>query len=660
MSLQGERLPAPQLLYEVESRIGELRFFSDQGKEALAHTAPGELSIEEFEPRHMLYVAGLRILAEERRRARAGTAADDEAVRRHAEQASDIRGELMLLDPGLETTAVRGLRQALHEFHSPSEQAPRTYRKRKKPGILPPDVMPVSAVDRMLNTGQGSTLIALRYHGVEPAARLKLPGPAKTEVCVDWQFISRLAESRGLRDPDLVVNWTRLPQGPRDTDEERIEYARELQQKYVQPYKLSNIEGLTTTEAPNKKATPVARPYHISQSTLARLMGGGFHFIESYCTRNDVRARFLQRPDGFGFANYLYIEEAAVIWLAHSEAPPAEDGYTSVISVAHEAGIQLRDVIYKNMTDTERAQVTPMRARKPAGRTLDHVPDALAERLVGKLAAVNLPPHLLPVTVLDKIIPLTYSGIVIRLKKLPQHAPTHLRLIGDRLPHNCYDWQALRHLAMQSNDETLIALDWNRLPRGPYETDEERIEYAREIQAQIVPAGMLNPALARRPFVSAIPENPEGQRVLPIRDITGQTPEAAAPPENFPEAEWRTLAQIATILRAQTGDVNRQLLRSPPTREQQRIDLGETKPHFRPDKIAEIAQLLIAERMRRMRSVQMGTLQISLLVGRHPQEVATRIGQAQIHGIVVEGHLTNYNDDALDQALALFGVRIRD
>jgi hypothetical protein len=62
-----------------------------------------------------------------------------------------------------------------------------------------------------------------------------------------------------------------------------------------------------------------------------------------------------------------------------------------------------------------------------------------------------------------------------------------LRLTGSRRVLNCRPWKLLRemeqHFGLPADADRIL---WDRMPRGPFETDPERIEYAREWQRRLL------------------------------------------------------------------------------------------------------------------------------------------------------------------------------
>ena len=392
MPAEVPQLRKPELLSQVEQRIG-LDFFADPQLETMAHEAPASLPWDEVVPRIPLYTAGVRVLALEHRAERTQTT-DPSLAARVREQVADVRGGLMLLDRGLQTPAVSGLRRAIQHMQWVSTADGKDRHRRKPADVLRPDVMPVAAVDGMLNLSRGGTLVSLRYHQLEPAARLKLPGTGRGEVCVNWPFVASLAARHGMRDPEQQIDWDRLPQGPEDTDPERVAYARQIQKKYVDEHKLRNVPDIEPDPpTPEQLNAGIAQPYHISQSVLSKIMGGGYHFAAEYCAEHNISFRYLRRL-GFGYAHYLALEDAARVWDAYTQIPQADENYVTVIDVARAAGFGQPKNVLGHLLPAEQGAVVPMRARRPAGRILDHLPVAVATRLKHAETPITLPPHL--------------------------------------------------------------------------------------------------------------------------------------------------------------------------------------------------------------------------------------------------------------------------
>jgi hypothetical protein len=159
---------------------------------------------------------------------------------------------------------------------------------------------------------------------------------------------------------------------------------------------------------------------------------------------------------------------------------------------------------------------------------------------------------------------------------------------------------------------------------------------------------------------AAIPDVSEVETLVAapeVREIP-ETPEVSEPQP----PEWRTYANLANILRVPLGELTGRIRVERPKAHQiesRPTANGDYKPHVHPEVAAQAAYAILQQRHERMPSVQFTTLQIALLVGQHPSDVAQRIQQAQIartNLTVSEG--ASYGRGELDQVLNLFGINL--
>jgi hypothetical protein len=497
MAGPGDELRRPQFLAQVEDLVG-LPFFSDPAQERIARLNPNQL--EAASPgsaysRIPAYVAGLRLLHNVRAdygQAR-GTVPElnetqqDEMRRKYARAIGAIRGELMVLDPGLETPEVRELRLVLHDYREQHPPETFTIPKRPPADILPAQLLPATDVNTLVAMSQGGVLQALRYHGLS-AAKLKLPGGAPPQICVDWDFVRSLAGRHGLR-PEIAeeIDLTKLPLGPDDTHPDRLAYARQVQARIMDPDKLRNVPELEGVLPPAVKPQ-VARPYHISRKTLDTLLGGGYHFIDAYCKDHRIELVSMQRQGGHGAGNakYMTIEEAAAIWGAYEAIPRATESDVTVINASREAGVDKKWFLAE-LTEAEEAAMKDMRASSPAGRVLAHLPRAVAQQIIERIKTRPLPPHLVPLARLSKRYPVTEGGMHRRGYDMQLHVE-RVRLTGSAHGVSCISWQDMRTMeeARGKLRPGSIDIDFDMLPVGPDDLDPARIAYARRIQSQYV------------------------------------------------------------------------------------------------------------------------------------------------------------------------------
>ena len=505
--LEGESRPhekAPRYLDEAEALIG-LPFFGDKKEAVFARTTPSAIEPVRFESRMDLYVTAMRIAVQAchalypdrpprgpqvwERVAEANRAIHH----RFANEICSLRGELMLLDPALkpeyvvefEEVVTRAL--ASHR-HIDSEPTPKPRdRGLSSVGVLPPYLIPVSVLDKAIDSSSGNAWQALQYRGAI-TRKMKLPGQAPAENLVMWADVAGLEATHGARPGAVQIDYERLPTGPADDDPEKIAYAREIQQHLVPHHKLSNIPELEGRIHPWSAGT--ARPYHISRNTLKEIFGGGYHFIDNYCTERGFSLAYLNRPDKFGRGEYLILEQAAEIWRDYSAIPPATEDDITLIEVIRRSDTVFRKMSEYTMSADERAQIEVKRALKPKGRVLEHVPAKLGLELMLRLRAVPLPPSLLPAGALAKRFDVGYTAIMHHLEGTVIEA-TKLRPLGSAKRQSCYDWPTIRYLE-EVYGPPLDEIDYSRLPRHQDDLDFERVAYAQTVQRRY-----LSPAIAK-------------------------------------------------------------------------------------------------------------------------------------------------------------------
>jgi hypothetical protein len=467
MSEQAVELRPPQFLDHVEELV-HLPFFSDNEQALTARTDPNLLPPDVILPRVPLYIAGLRLLAGQR----SGRAANE------ARAIKSIRGGLMVLDHGLRTPEVQELWAAL-EGMEPSEPAPYPIPTESKGyDPLPPWQLPAESVNSIVHITRGGVLGSLKHWGIV-ADKRKL-GPHPPEVCVDWGTIRDLAGRRGCQE-GIEIDWDKLPTGPRDKDPERIDYARELQLRFVSHRKLRGTPELQPF-LPAPVRLPIAQPYHISRGMLRELMGGGFHFVDAYCKLHGMGFIELRRPPsrGAGSGHYMLLEEAAEIWHAYKSIPEATEADRTIISAAKEAEVDKKTFV-ERLTAFEVATIRTLRALNPKGRAIAHMPGVLAAAAIERVRKRTLPPYLLPMQAFERHIRVGYSMINKYLKASP-HEPTELPLsTGHKV--SCFDWGVLRELEERfGRRDDAIVLDWDLLPAGPEDLGREKIKLARYVQ----------------------------------------------------------------------------------------------------------------------------------------------------------------------------------
>ncbi len=488
-------MPAPREVYSTTVLLGtveklvELPFFSDGAQERAAHTDPTGLSPELRDARIPSYIAGLRIIAKSNRIV-LGQSNPEQLARVRYEYAGDIgdiRGELMTLDPGLETEEVRSLRDALaaSQDKTSHSEGRRRRRNRKEPDALPPHLITMQGIDLFMGEGRSNVSLLQARHKTEPEARLKLPGSGPEECCFSWRDMQKLLhEPRSKSNQSrLYIDFDRLPSGPEDTDPDKIAYAREIQMALLPHHKLINIPELGLNALRN--TVRIARPYHIARTELGKIMRR--KFIDDYCRPRNM-IRYMRRSNGQGFGEYLTVENAAKAWQEYRKIPFATETDVPIIDVAQRA--EIVNAGYAKRTAIEQFGEAGVRRLRHAqtGRVMDHIDAESAAALESYLGHKILPPHLLPYKAFDQYVDISSSSAVrLRLSK-SRFEPTLVRLHGSNVRTNCFGWDALEYIKDRVGKIRPGApdIDFTRLPKDENDTDPDKIAYARTIQRYFV------------------------------------------------------------------------------------------------------------------------------------------------------------------------------
>jgi len=520
----------PKYLSQVEDLIG-MPFFSDPTQEAAARTNLAELPQDEVRARAGLYVAGMRLLltAQEQNKARRGTqlGLSDPQLGRFRRDNHDviagIRGELMTVDAGLTTDTVLALQEALGQQVAVRRVQVKNNRPKEPRQQLPPELLPVSAASKIITMGTGNIQNRVFPQGTEPR-KLKLAAN-RPETCCTWGELRGIAEGTDIHGaprmlrPGVEVDWDKLPKDDEAPNEEQIVYARELQERFVAQHKLKPGAGKIDVSA-----FPPARPYHISASRLSTLLGGGKNFIEDFSNGHGVPRFSRRQPDRARVIEYLFLEDAAEIWKAYNEIPFAGDNELPIVDVAREAGLVGVKGVYDSLTSVELGSLVVRRSSDPmkSGQILSHLIEPTLDRVIRRLRPIALPAHLLPAQYIKGIKKIE-GGYIRRQRRDYDLPPTVLRLVGGKrnLPMVCYDWPSIKRIVGKLGAKDM-QVDFDALPRGPHETDVDRIEYAREIQQQVLPREMLVGLLGDESAEPVIPPHiAERPAECPRLGITG-------------------------------------------------------------------------------------------------------------------------------------------
>jgi len=482
----AESLPRPLYPYiELVEDVLGLPLFSDPTCENFARYDAKWVPAHMREERQAVYGQALELIAPPS--ADLSSPLDTDTIRKsNQDTIGELRGQLMTIDPGLETPAIRAFREAVAgvpNYQSPTNQgSPKGSRHAAQQ--LPSTLFPINEVKKLLKVDLGDASALARARQT-PTVKVKLPGSGSSQLCTNWENVRQLIEGHALKE-GVEIDWDKLPVPADDLPDDwydRERYARELQVRSVSPHRLSNIPELSAVIGADKPI-PLAQPYHVSHNKLKRLLGDrGYAFIDEYMARHGITHKYMRDPITKGYANFIRMEDGAKILEAYQAIPWATSDYMTVIHVVQRAGMRARETAYKDMSPAELAAVVAMHALRPKGRILDHVPRALGEALIGRLQAIRLPFHLIPVQALDQFVPnYTYSGIVRALDDYDGPViTTTLRVWGNRQEQVFVDWQTIRRVFP---DTPLI---FDQLPFGPYETDIRKILYAQSIQASYAP-----------------------------------------------------------------------------------------------------------------------------------------------------------------------------
>jgi hypothetical protein len=455
----------PQYLDQVEGYIG-LPFFSDPALADQVRTDPGLIDSALLGPRSVVYFAALRLLHSEQVEPAplftAAEATSREIIRRRT--VGVLRGELMTIDPGLETPPVRELRQALEALPPPD--------------ILAPWELPIRSVSQLVVIRPGDVLTVAERQPDHILMR-QLPGDDSPERCCDWNFVRLLARAYGLRHRFEGLALDMLPHSDTETDPDRIAYARKLQIRIVPINKLRNVPDLAA--ALPKASQRRMPPYYISRALLARVLGGDLAFVDDSCEAQ----RLDEAPQSLR-GKYLLLEEAARIRGAYFATPLATPDYVSVDGAAW--GTEISPGLFRsNLLPSETRAIIMMRARGPEGHVLPHLPAIAARQAMNRLRPQPLPPHLIATQMLTKYFAAGPEELTAACNSLGAATlPRHLSGVDTML--DCCNWTLVYRL---QHDQQMpvrrgLQIDFDRLPLNEYDLDPNRVAYARDIQSLLV------------------------------------------------------------------------------------------------------------------------------------------------------------------------------
>lgn len=473
----------PQLINRVEECIG-LPLFSNSELGEQVRINPLELPAEVFQPRAVIFLAGLRLVF-----SKPNPDIPAEAYRRQ-QAVKTLRAELMLIDPDLEPPVVKDFRIALDALKQQAKLSRTTNRTRERDrptDQLPAWCLPIQSATLIVNRRPDKLQSYAASRGLEFFS-FNLPGNQRTEYCLGWDIIKRQAEEDkvGLR-PGMaeVVDFDKLPRSKEDDDPERLDYARQLQLQLVPHHKLQNIPELV----PHLNLDLAeAKSYHVTRTDLGRLMDGGYDFVDEYCRKHGI-AKIPLKMGGWrgqeSIGYYLLIEEAAGIWDAYKQIPRATNSHVSIRWAAAQIGVDAR--FFRNSVPDD-ALVEDMRAIKPKGQVSAHILREVALAVMERLQRNVLPPHRVPIRTLDKYFAHKFKSLTRPMAAFEKNA-AKLRLHGSDREQSCYTWETVGRMEYQRQVPLLdpdFQLDYDRLPVDEYDLDPERIAYARLVQAKLV------------------------------------------------------------------------------------------------------------------------------------------------------------------------------
>lgn len=524
------------LLDHVETLVG-MSFFSDPELVRLAREDPWQIPEEQLALRGLLYGKGIEVLERALQGAQPPESLSPDFFPRirslFSDDISDIRSGLMLADSGLITPEVSQVKQALDLL--PPQPTVRFEWPEVQVEQLQPWQLTAEGISRLVNITAANVRSVAKSRGI-PLEKHNLPGANRRELCFDVTFVRALAAQYGLR-PHILdaggVDWDALQQNANDDRpgrEEREERVRELQVRVIPPHKLRNIPEMQAKLPPERPA-PLPELYHVPLSNLRRLMGvegagtGGYHFVNDLAAKTGVFFRMFSRPHGKGpgLVAHVSLEQAAMIFSEYTRIPEAaEDGdWITITQAVREADGEMEEALLAKLTDEERKYIRPMRSSDPKtkGRVLDHIPRAVVARAQGVMRKVILPPHLVPTQVANKFFDgLSWNGVMRAAVQLRKSVIFRSHQGSSDKPQAHTDWQTIYRMQQHPNRRPAPdspAIDLDRLPRGPYETDPDRVAYAREIQTWLLGKKAMKSALLHEP-TSIVPPDRHTFPVLPL------------------------------------------------------------------------------------------------------------------------------------------------
>lgn len=505
-----------------------LPFFADHEMAERFRHSPEQIPLDALRSRAALYVTGLQLVAEEL----AGLPTENQdqtaspidklpenigAIReRRAYDISAIRSELMILEPKLETPLVRNFRHALRAERATRE----SYTSKSKSGsesvpieVLPPHLIPIRAASNYLQIGMGSLrTIALNR---KVGQKLRLPGHQRAEICIDWSTVQEIENIHGRLPSQAPLDYDKLPLSAEDTDPDKVIAAREAQLRLVPLDRLINVPELGGSVDSQPIYQPV-RDHEISRSALARLLKGGYHFIDDYCRRSNWQLQFRKNRSGVG--QYMTLEQAAEIWAAYHKIPLATETDIPIIRVAQDTG-HVKTHIEHYLREDEAPKV--MRAQDPPGRVLRHITLDAAVAVSERARPDVLTPYLLPLQVFDAIVDSNYWAMVKFLASRRIEPNAKLRMPNMKTDLVCYSWNILEMLEDRygCRPDAPFAIAYTKLPQNDQDTNPKRLAYAQAIQKALVPQEWLGLI----PDLQATPDwRPKGSSP-PLRKIIGMS-----------------------------------------------------------------------------------------------------------------------------------------
>lgn len=508
--------PFPAYVSQFEDMVG-IPLYSDPHAEQLVLDDPGRVDRHGFQLRHELYrmvqyaiagAAGVEPLDKHGLASAwaAATAEGSSFQRDNWRLLRHVRGELTEADEGNKPQSVKELELALAAI------SPQRWRKPQLPtkgtptpvGVLPPSLTTLRSIGRVVDVSRSNADSLLTRRRMMPA-RIRLPNMAMPEQLVTWAMVEQLGDEYGFL-PGVEFDFTALKEAESaDKDSPQTAYARQVQKEIVPLYKLTNVPGLVNEEELAAMREP-ARPYELTIGQMEQFLEGGYHFLENYICKQGIKMVCKRSPKTGMVAEYVTKEEAAGGWQAWLAVPRATASDIPLVRVAERAGVA-RSFLQAALQPDERTALQLMRAQRPSGHVIAHIPETYVPPIVERHRTKSLSAFRVPVNGLGTYLATGYSANVKRIANMHVFTPKQY-VPGSSKKHSVTDWHAVRCLEILGGRKKGVTwhIDYARLPQHPDDTDRDRTAYARDVQTRLGLAHLLPEHSQRQEAIEQYPD----------------------------------------------------------------------------------------------------------------------------------------------------------